>query len=188
MHRQPGVEPKPSAGVKRHMQHRHVALWVSVAVHVGIGALVVTSARLAVASARTIQLNGTRAERGPGRDVLLDVLAGNGMALRLTRITDDAAVGLAWWSPTVGLWLAVDRLAAADAGKSFDVTLQVGEEPAERIGRIDIDEAGSGRIVSTWAIAYPPAGTPVTLAVTERDTLRWRRSQTVLAASAPMRP
>jgi hypothetical protein len=170
------------------MQHRHVALWVSVAMHVGIVALIVAWARPSVARPRTIQLNGSRAERGPGRDVLLDVLRGNGMPLRLTSLTGDAAVGLAWWSPAVGLWLAVDRLAAADAGDSFDVTVQVGEGPMQRVGKIDIDETGSGRIVSTWAIAYPPAGTPVTLAVSPRDARDGRRPAPMLTASAPMRP
>lgn len=140
-----------------------------------------------IAAPRAIQLNGERAERGFGRDVLHDVLKGAGMPLRLTSLTGDDAVGLAWWSPSVGLWLAIDRVAEADADQSFEVTLQVGEGPAARVGRIDIDETGSGRIVSAWSGAYPAAGTPVTLTVSRLRFPQWRPPVAVVTATTPMR-
>ena len=104
------------------MRRRSVALWLSVTGHLGIGVLVavLTSERShgagaldTVESPRTIQLSGKSRERLPGRDVLLEVLNGDGMPIRLTSTTGDAAVGLAWWTPSVGLWLAVDDLPVA---------------------------------------------------------------------------
>src|SRR6188508_2712647 len=133
------------------MRRRSVALWLSISIHVGIGAFVVawTSERSqgagaldATESPRTIQLSGKFRERLPGRDVLLEVLNGDGMPIRLTSTTGEAAVGLAWWSPSVGLWLAVDDLSAAPSGRRLEVALRVGSDTVESVGTIDIDEHG----------------------------------------------
>jgi hypothetical protein len=174
-------------------RRRLAALWVSCATHLGIGAIVTALASFANAagsapSLRTIQLNGTRADRSAGFDVLRDILAGSGMPLRLTSPDGGEAVGLAWWTPTVGLWLAIDRARVDGEGRSLEVSVQVGEGPATTVARIDIDATGSGRIVSTWTREYPPAGTPVTLTVSAPVFPRWRESVVELAATAPMRP
>lgn len=162
-----------------------MAFWVSAGVHATILLGIVALAGSVAADNRTIRLNGTPAEREAGRDVLLEVLSGAGISLRLTSQGDEQTVGLAWWSPRVGLWLAVDQLPPERAGESLVVTLQVGDGPAERVGRMDIDETGSGRIVSAWSGDYPPAGTPVTLQISEPAALPWSDADTLLSASAP---
>src|SRR6187455_1777247 len=139
------------------MHRRSVGLWLSIAVHVGIGVLVValTSERSQAAggpaaSPRTIQLSGKSATKLPGRDVLLEVLSADGMPIRLTSTTGNAAVGLAWWSPSVGLWLAIDELSVASSGRRLEAFLQVGSNRPEPVGTIDVDEHRSGRIVTVW--------------------------------------
>jgi hypothetical protein len=110
------------------------------------------------------------------------------MPIHLTSTSGDAAVGLAWWSPSVGLWLAIDRLPAAPSGRRLEVSLRVGSDTLEPVGTIDIDEHGSGRIVAVWTIARPAAGTPVTLTVSEPGSVwRFLRPRAALVGSAPMR-
>ena len=172
------------------MSHRPLALGVSLAVHVGLVALVVAAAARmsAEAAPRAIQLNGQSQDRQPGRDLLLDVLSADGVPIHLASTGGDDAVGLAWWSPSVGLWLATDRLPPALAGRSLHVAMQVGDDARQRIGTIEIDEDGSGRIVAAWITERPAGGTPVTLTVSETDsTWRWREPATALAGTAAMR-
>jgi hypothetical protein len=172
-------------------------LWLSVTGHLGIGVLVavLTSERShgagaldTVESPRTIQLSGKSRERLPGRDVLLEVLNGDGMPIRLTSTTGDAAVGLAWWTPSMGLWLAVDDLPVAPSGRRLEVSLRVGSNMLKPIGTIDIDEHGSGRIVAVWTTERPAPGIPITLTVSEPGSV-WRfiRPREALVGSAPMR-
>jgi hypothetical protein len=172
------------------MRRHPLAFGLSLALHLGLGAIVVmTTARMSAdAGPRTIQLNGTRQERQAGRDALFEVLRGDGMPIHLASASGDAAVGLAWWSPAAGLWLATDRLPHALSGRRLQVTLQVGDEAPTRIGPMAIDGDGSGRIVAVWNRARPAPGTPVTLTVSESESMwGWRPPATVLAGAAPMR-
>jgi hypothetical protein len=178
------------------MRRRSVALWLSILVHVGIGVFVaaLTSERSegaaaldAAESPQTIQLSGKPRERLRGRDVLLEVLSGDGMPIRLKSTTGDAAVGLAWWSPSVGLWLAVDDMPAAPSGRRLEASLRVGSGARDPIGTIEIDEHGSGRIVAVWTAERPAADTPITLTVSEPGSLwRFLGPRSVLTGSAPM--
>ena len=179
------------------MRRRSIAFWVSLSVHAGIAAVVVVfssgdsqaiGAVGSTAAPRTIHLTGRSAERLPGRDMLFEVLNGAGMPIHLTSATGDSAVGLAWWSPSVGLWLALDRLPATPSGRRLDVSLQMGAQRAEPLGTIEVDEQGSGRIVVVWTAERPIAKTPITLTVSEPGSLwRLRPAARVLAGSAPMR-
>jgi hypothetical protein len=170
------------------MSRRPLALGVSLIAHVGLVAIVVVSAAHRRAGPHTIQLNGEPQERQAGRDMLFEVLRGDGIPIRLTSATGDSAVGLAWWSPSVGLWLATDRVSATPSGGSLRVSMQIGSGTPKRIGVMDINDDGAGRIVAVWADARPPAGTPVTLTVSERGSLwRWREPPTALAGTTPMR-
>lgn len=136
----------------------------------------------------TIQLNGKSGVRLPGRDGLFEVLSGDGMPIRLAGALGDPTVGLAWWAPSVGLWIAIDRLPPAHSSTSLEVSLQVGDAVAEPMGRINVDETGSGRIVVIWPRRRPTAGVPVTLTVSEPGFF-WqaRRPSPILAGGAPMR-
>jgi hypothetical protein len=169
---------------------RHpLAFGLSLAAHVGVIAAIGMTARMnADAGPHTIQLNGTRQERGAGRDVLLEVLRGDGMPIHLASTTGAATVGLAWWSPDVGLWLAVDRVPPELAGSRLQVTLQVGSAPPTLVGAMTIDDEGSGRIVAACTEARPAAGTAVALHVSRSASSRGRRSRTaLLRGGAPMR-
>jgi hypothetical protein len=179
------------------MGRRSVALWLSVTGHLGIGALVavLTSERShgagaldTVESPRTIQLSGKSRERLPGRDVLFEVLNGDGMPIRLTSTSGGAEVGLAWWTPAVGLWLAVDDLPAAPSGRRLEVSIRVGSDTPKPIGTIDIDGHGSGRIVTVWTTERPAPGIPIALTVSDAGSV-WRfiRPRAALVGSAPMR-
>ena len=171
------------------MRRQPVALGLSLAAHVALIATVAITARThANAGPRTIQLNGTPQERQAGRDVLFDVLRGDGMPIRLGSTSDETAVGLAWWSPDVGLWLAVDRLPPHLAGARLHVTLRVGVAEPIPVGRMVIDDDGSGRIVASWTAERPAAGTPVALHVSDpQSSWSWTRSMTLLTGGAPMR-
>lgn len=172
------------------MSHRPLALGVSLVVHVALVAFVVSAAARmsAAADPRAIQLNGRSQDRQPGRDLLLEVLSADGVPIHLASTGGDGGVGLAWWSPSVGLWLATDRLPPALAGRSLHVAMQVGDDTRQRIGTIAIDEEGSGRIVAAWITERPAAGTPVTLTLSEADST-WRRREpaAMLAGTAAMR-
>jgi hypothetical protein len=176
--------------VSKHiMSHRPLALGVSLAVHVALVALVVAAAaRISAETApRTIQLNGRSQDRQPGRDLLLDVLSADGVPIHLASTGGDDAVGLAWWSPSVGLWLATDRLPPTLAERALHVAMQVGDNTRQRIGTIAIDEHGSGRIVAAWVTERPAPGTPVTLTISEADsTWRWREPAAMLVGTAAM--
>lgn len=177
------------------MTHRPLAFGVSLAVHAGLVVVLVASAAslgadegYAAESPRTMQLNGRPQERQAGRDVLFEVLRGDGIPVRLTSATGDAAVGLAWWSPHVGLWLSADRLPATLSGRSLHVALQIGDAAAVPIGEMDIDDEGSGRIVAAWSHPRPARGTPVSLIVSDPGSLFvWRSPSTMIAGSAAMR-
>lgn len=171
------------------MRRRPIALGVSLVAHVGLALVVLSTARMdADESPRTVQLNGTRQDRQAGRDVLLDVLRGEGMPIHLASATGDAAVGLALWTPSVGMWLAIDRLPSAYAARSLQVSMQVGRGTPKAIGTMNIDEDGSGRIVAAWVNERPAPGTPITLTVSERDSVwGWRQPSPALTGTSPMR-
>lgn len=192
-----GRGPYRGPVVSKHdvMTRLPLAFGVSLAVHAGLVVLLVsTAARLGANEGgvpegpRTIQLNGRPQERQAGRDMLSEVLRGDGVPVRLTSPTGGAAVGLAWWSPHVGLWLAADRLPASLSGRSLHVTLQIDDATAIAIGDMHIDEEGSGRIVTAWAHTRPSRGTPVSLIVSDPGSVPGGRSPSMtLRGSAQMR-
>lgn len=177
------------------MTHRPLAFGVSLAMHAGLVVLLgVSSARLGAdaddvpTGPRTIQLNGRPQDRQAGRDLLSEVLRGSGIPIRLTSATGDAAVGLAWWSPHVGLWLAADLLPASFSGTSLHVALRIGDAAAVSMGEMHIDDEGSGRIVVAWTHARPTPDTPISLTVSGPGSLLgWRRSSLTLTGTTAMR-
>jgi hypothetical protein len=170
------------------MPLRSVAFGLSLLVHGGLVAAIVTVQMSADAAPRTIQLNGTRQERQAGRDLLHEVLVRPGIPIRLTSPVGNAAVGLAWWSPTVGLWLAADRLPASVSNRSLQVAMQVDGGAAVPIGEMNVDDEGSGRIVAAWVQPRPAPGVRVSLIVSDAGSLlRWRDPMTMIAGTAAMR-
>jgi hypothetical protein len=114
------------------------------------------------------QLRGDQRKRPVGRDLLFDILsAGDGVAVRLTSPTGDPAVGLAWWSPSRGMWLAVD-LAASHAGRALQVWQRVGDGSRAQVASVELDASGSGRVITAWDEDHDIAPThAVTLTLTD---------------------
>jgi hypothetical protein len=98
-----------------------------------------------------LQLRGDQAARAAGRDRLYEVLsASDGVKVRLTSPDQvDQSVGLAWWSPSRGVWLAIDR-AASVAGETVQVWRASAGESRTRVADVVLDDTGSGRVVATW--------------------------------------
>jgi len=118
------------------------------------------------------QLKGDQRKRPAGRDVLFEILkADDGALVRLTSPTGDEAVGLAWWSPSRGLWLAVD-LASSHAGETLDVSQRTSDGSRSTVAQVEIGADGSGRIIALWdAGEKPKPAGPVTLSLTSRHGL-----------------
>jgi hypothetical protein len=140
-----------------------LAAAISGALHVALGAALVfvfaAPDRLAAASSSvssvanrrgSMQLRGDQRERREGRDRLYEILsARDGVKVRLTSPTGEPAVGLAWWSPSRGMWLAVD-LANAHTGETLQAWLNDNDGSRTRLASVEIGADGSGRIVATW--------------------------------------
>lgn len=121
--------------------------------------------------------------RGLGRDAMQAVLsAPDGTMIRLRSSTGGAAVGLACWSPSVGLWIAVDQMPPGTP-RSLTVWLRAEDAHRRSLGRIELDASGSGRVIAVW---NEPAslGDQVTLEVATSARL-WplTRSNVVLHGS-----
>jgi hypothetical protein len=115
----------------------------------------------------TQQLKGDQAKRAVGRDRLFEILsADDAVRVRLTSPTGDPAVGLAWWSPSRGMWLAVD-LAHPYAGQSLRAWEGRRERARPSVASVELDAKGSGRVVAVWSGSNELAPTdPITLTVT----------------------
>jgi hypothetical protein len=111
-----------------------------------------SSSASSVANGRgSMPLRGDQRERHAGRDRLYEILsARDGVKVRLTSPSGDRAVGLAWWSPSRGLWLAVD-LANAHAGDAAGVAerrrrrAHAAGVRRNRLGRLRTRRRGLGR-------------------------------------------
>jgi hypothetical protein len=130
------------------------------------------------------QLTGNRATRPAGRDALQDILsAPDGTMIRLTSDGAGDAVGLACWSPSIGLWLAIDRLPPR-SGRSLRVWVREPDGGERPIGRIEVDETGSGRVIALWDTPEAPTRL-VTLQVSASGTLwPFTRQAVVLQGSS----
>jgi hypothetical protein len=157
-----------------------LATAISGVLHVALGAALVFAFaapdRLAAASSSassianrrgSMPLRGDHRERREGRDRLYEILsARDGVKVRLTSPSGDPAVGLAWWSPSRGLWLAVD-LANAHAGETLQAWLNADDGSRTRLASVEIGSDGSGRVVAAWDDGDMPArATRITLTVT----------------------
>jgi hypothetical protein len=172
-----------------------LAMAISGALHVALGAALVFAFaapdRLAAASSSassvanrrgSMQLRGDQRARREGRDRLYEILsARDGVKVRLTSPSGDPAVGLAWWSPSRGLWLAVD-LAHAHAGETLQAWLNDDDGSRTRLASVEIGADGSGRVVAAWDEGDMPAHAgPITMTVTRpRGLWPFARSPLVL--------
>lgn len=170
-----------------------LAAAISGALHVALGAALVfvfaAPDRLAAASSSagsvanrrgSMQLRGDQRERPAGRDRLYEILsARDGVKVRLTSPSGDPAVGLAWWSPSRGLWLAID-LANAHAGETLQAWLDEDDGSRTRLASVEIGADGSGRVVAAWDEGDMPAHAgPITMTVTRTRSL-WPFARTPL--------
>jgi hypothetical protein len=157
-----------------------LATAISGALHVALGAALVfvfaapdslaaaSSSIGSVANRRgTMQLRGDQRERRAGRDLLYEILsARDGVKVRLTSPSGEPVVGLAWWSPSRGMWLAVD-LANAHAGETLQAWLNDDDSSRTRLASVEIGADGSGRIVTAWdEDDMPRHAGPITLTLT----------------------
>lgn len=137
---------------------------------------------------RVLQLSGPDHQRPAGPDPLFEILnASDGMPIHLAATGADASVGLAWWSPSTGLWLAVDRLPSSRSNRTLHLTLRVGDGEATTIGPIEIDANGAGKIIAIWTSAPPVTGTSVTLEVSEAGSRWLTHPSLALAGTASVR-
>jgi hypothetical protein len=84
--------------------------------------------------------------------------------VRLTSPIGHEAVGLAWVSPSVGMWFALD-LVTSHPGETLK-TWRLGET-RHSLAAITLDADGSGRIIAVWeGRNRDPFPQPVTLEVT----------------------
>lgn len=172
---------------------RPLAALASMVIHVVLAVVVVAiSSRAAARGAASDQqplgwqqLVGDAPRRSVGPDALEAILgAPDGVAIRLLSTNGTDAVGLAWWSPSQGMWLAVDRVDQAARRRRFDLWVRTGSARSP-LGTIEIDEHGSGRMIARLTSPAPPSGFAVTLDVTpQRRAWVWRASSPVLTGTA----
>jgi hypothetical protein len=160
-HFRPAVSNTPMSTIR--LPRSWLATAISCVLHVALGAALVflfaAPDSLAAASSSsgsvmnrrgTMQLRGDQRERPEGRDLLYEILsARDGVKVRLTSPSGEPAVGLAWWSSSRGMWLAVD-LANAHAGETLQAWLNDDDGSRTRLASVEIGADGSGRIVTTW--------------------------------------
>ena len=80
---------------------------------------------------------------------------------------DVSGKGLAWWSPTKGIWLAVDRLRPPPTGRRHHLWIVHRDGPAVQVGFLGVNPQGSGRILALTRDGEPPIAGPVMLVITE---------------------
>lgn len=182
--------PKPDALNGSPLRVSRLARVVSALIHVTIGtALVLASASAEGGSSGASsvagsapdgvrQLRGDDPKKALGRDRLYEILdADDAVRVRLTSPAGDPVVGLAWWSPSRGMWLAID-LATAYAGQTLQAFEGDGGRSGPPVARVELDSRGSGRVVAAWSSPKSVASTgSVTLTVTARRGV-WPFNQT----------
>jgi hypothetical protein len=108
-------------------------------------------------------------EGGGARSRILEVLQSpDAVRVILTPVSaEQRGKGLAWWSPTRGIWMAVTGLAALPLGHAYHLWLVRQDGPPLHVGGIGVNEDGTGRLL---ALTRPDAGAiegPVVIVVTE---------------------
>jgi hypothetical protein len=101
------------------------------------------------ASLRWQQLQGDSPPR-PGRNGLYDVLAAPDVVrVVLNPLEGHVPMkGLIWWSPSIGLWLAIDDAPAVLRGVKVNVELTANDRAPARAGTLRIAANGSARMIS----------------------------------------
>jgi hypothetical protein len=101
------------------------------------------------ASLRWQQLQGDSPPR-PGRNGLYDVLAAPDVVrVVLNPVEDHVPMkGLIWWSPSIGLWLAIDDAPAFLRGTKINVEVSASDRTPARAGTLRIAADGSARMIS----------------------------------------
>jgi hypothetical protein len=101
---------------------------------------------------------------------LFDVLAAPDVVrvVLATTTTERSGQGLAWWSPSNGIGLAVDGLPALPSDRRYQLWLMPQDGPAMSLGTMKVDVGGSGRTLSLTPASdvIPPHGA-LMLALTE---------------------
>ncbi len=100
-------------------------------------------------SMRWQQLEGQSAS-AVGSDALFEILDAPDAVLifLMPRVPTGRVQGLAWWSPSRGLWFALDGAPSAVAGTKGVLWLRLPGQELISPGVVDIHSDGSGRIVS----------------------------------------
>jgi hypothetical protein len=188
-HFRPVVSNTPMSTIR--LPRSWLATALSGALHVALGAALVfvfaapdsltaaSSSIGGVANRRgSMQLRGDQRERREGRDRLYEILsARDGVKVRLTSPSGEPVVGLAWWSPSRGMWLAVD-LANAHAGETLQAWLNEDDGSRTRLASVEIGADGSRRVVAAWGEGdMPTHAGRITLTVT-RTRGPWPFSRT----------
>jgi hypothetical protein len=103
---------------------------------------------------------------GPSR--IVEVLnAPDAVRVILTPVAPDGSGrGLAWWSPTKGIWLAVDSLPSWSPGRRYHLWIVHRDGPAVHVGLLGVNPQGSGRILALNRDTAPPIDGPVMIVVT----------------------
>jgi len=124
-------------------------LVIAALVSVSLGVVDQGSMPAIAASMRWQQLRGDSLP-GPGRNGLYDVLAAPDVVrVVLNPVGDHAAMkGLIWWSPSIGLWLAIDDAPALLRGMKVNVELNASDRTPARAGTLRVAADGSARMVS----------------------------------------
>ncbi len=99
---------------------------------------------------------------GEGRGHLFDILAAPDVRRVLlgAPLPRGRAKGLAWFSPSHGIWLAVDDLVSSSGDRAFQLTARVAGRQPIGLGTVRVDPDGSGRMASfgAWINALPSGG------------------------------
>ena len=107
---------------------------------------------------------------GEGRGHLYDILAAPDVTrvLLVAPLPRGRARGLAWFSPSRGIWLAVDGLVSPSGDRAFQLTASVAERGPIRLATVRVDPDGSGRMASAGAwIDTLPRGGPLVFTVSD---------------------
>jgi hypothetical protein len=93
--------------------------------------------------------------------------------------------GLAWWSPSTGLWFAVDGLGVPPSRTRYRLRLTFGSGGRTTPGFIQIDSDGSGRMIAVprSPISVPPQDEVVFELVEQRGGWFSRSTEVLLSGS-----
>jgi len=98
---------------------------------------------------RWTQLEGDGPSR-PGRNGLFDILGADDVVRVVLRSPSgaDAPKGLIWWSPSRGLWFAIDDAPPQLQSRRLRLSIQPRGGAAMTVGVVRIDDDRSGRLLS----------------------------------------